>query len=232
MMTTNERFEDRLLRELRHVVEERPAVNGEPEPRGRRTRLAWGGVGLGVATATAVVAIVASSGDVTPNAYAVQPHANGEVTVSIHSLSDAAGLQSKLRAAGVPAVVSYTAAGPSGCLAPGADPKWAIAVPIPGGVTGSSAGTTVSGATPPTTTTGSGPETQSAPGAPGVSGSVTTAVASGVRVGDDGVTFTISPGAITPGDKVFISTSTGAVSSIGMAIAATAPTCGPTTKTP
>ena len=83
MTTTPERFEDRLLRELRHVVHERPAPAGVP--RRGRTRLAWGGVGVGVATATAVVAIVASSGDVTPSAYAVQPLANGEVTVSIHS---------------------------------------------------------------------------------------------------------------------------------------------------
>jgi hypothetical protein len=228
MMTTHERFEDRLLRELRRVVDERPAAAGVPEARVRRTRLAWGGVGVGVATATAVIAIVASSGDVTPSAYAVQPQANGEVTVSIHSLSDAAGLQSKLRAAGVPAVVSYTKAGSLGCLAPGADPKPGVAVPIPGGVTGSATGTAETGATPPATTTGSGPETESAPGAPGVSGSATTAVASGVRVGDDGVTFTISPGAIKTGEKVFISTSTGAVSSIGMAIATTAPTCATT----
>ena len=227
MMTTPERFEDRLLRELRRVLEERPAAAGSPEPRARRTRLAWGGVGVGVATATAVVAIVASSGDVTPSAYAVQPQANGEVTVSIHSLSDAAGLQSKLRAAGVPAVVSYTTAGTMGCLAPGADPKSGVAIPFPGGATGSATGTAERGATPPTTTTGSGPETDSTPGSPGA-GSATTAVASGVRVGDDGVTFTISPGAIKPGDKVFITTSTGAVSSIGMAIATTAPTCATT----
>jgi hypothetical protein len=230
MMTTPERFEDRLLRELRLVVEERPATAGSPEPKARRTRLAWGGVGVGVATATAVVAIVASSGDVTPSAYAVQPQANGAVTVSIHSLSDAAGLQSKLRAAGVPAVVSYTA-GTMGCAAPGADPMPGVAIPFPGGATGTGTGTAERGTTTSTATTGSAPETNGTPGSPAVSGAATTAVASGVRVEGDGVTFTISPGAIKPGDKVFITTSTGAVSSIGMAIAATAPTC-PETYTP
>jgi hypothetical protein len=228
MMMTSERFEDRLLHELRRVLEERPATAAAPEPRARRTRLAWGGVGVGVATATAVVAIVASSGDVTPSAYAVQPEANGAVSVSIHSLSDAAGLQSKLRAAGVPAVVSYTTAGGMGCFAPGADAKPAVAVPFEAGGTGDGPETRVAHGSSGTTKTGSGPETDSMPGSPGIAGSATTAVASGVRVGDDGVTFTISPGALKPGDKVFITTSTGAVSSIGMAIATTAPTC-PTT---
>ena len=137
MMTTPERFEDRLLRELRRVVEERPAPAATAEPRARRTRLAWGGVGVGVATATVVVAIVASSGDVTPSAYAVQPQADGEVTVSIHSLSDAAGLQSELRAAGIPAVVSYTTARGAGCLAPGADLEPGVAIPVSGGTIGS-----------------------------------------------------------------------------------------------
>ena len=176
MMTTPERFEDRLLRELRRVVEERPAPAGLLEPRARRTRLAWGGVGVGVATATAVVAIVASSGDVTPSAYAVQPQANGAVSVSIHSLSDAAGLQSKLRAAGVPAVVSYTTAGGMGCFAPAGETKTGVAIPFAGAGAG---GTTDSGpevhigtgASGPTKT-GSGPLTESASGAPGVAGSL------------------------------------------------------------
>jgi hypothetical protein len=34
----------------------------------------------------------------------------------------------------------------------------------------------------------------------------------------DGVTFTIDPGSIKPGEEVYITTSTGATSSIGMAI--------------
>ena len=170
MMTTPERFEDRLLRELRRVVDERPAPAAGPEPRARRTRLAWGGVGVGVVTATAVVAIVASSGDVTPSAYAVQPQANGVVTVSIHSLSDAAGLQSKLRAAGVPAIVSYSTARGAGCLPSGAAAEPGVATPVPGGTTDSSAGSDEGGASPSLTTSGSGPEADGTPGSPGVSG--------------------------------------------------------------
>ena len=53
-------------------------------------------------------------------------------------------------------------------------------------------------------------------------------VTSSVRVSDDGVTFTIDPGNLKPGEKVYISTSTGAVSSIGMAIGTEKPAtpCG------
>ena len=43
------------------------------------------------------------------------------------------------------------------------------------------------------------------------------------------MTLTISPGAIKPGDKVFITTASGgAVSSIGMAIGTTPPPCATT----
>ena len=89
MMTTSDRFEDRLLRELRRVVEERP------QPPARRATGAAdaacpGRRGRRRCDRDGRVAIVASRGDVTPIAYAVQPQANGEVSVSIHSLSDAA----------------------------------------------------------------------------------------------------------------------------------------------
>jgi hypothetical protein len=108
-MTVSTRFEDRLFEQLRDVVAARSAPT--PRRRARRARLVL--AGAGVAAATAVAAVVATGGDVTP-AYAVQPGADGSVTVRIHSLRDAAGLQRELRAAGVPAVVDYA---PAGCAA-------------------------------------------------------------------------------------------------------------------
>ena len=59
-------------------------------------------------------------------------------------------------------------------------------------------------------------------------------MSSSVIVGDDGVRFTIDPGQLAPGEKVFITTSTGAVSSIGMAIGKTRPgaPCAPGTPGP
>src|SRR5262249_18805293 len=100
---TSANFEDRLLAELRKVVAARPA----PAAPARRRRP---GVRVAIAAATvaavaAIVAVLASSGGVTSDAYAVTPRSNGSVVVQIHSLSDAAGLQAKLRAAGVPADV-------------------------------------------------------------------------------------------------------------------------------
>src|ERR1700712_2338355 len=102
-MTTTTHFEDRLLEQLRQIVVENPdpGVRLAPQRAPRRTRLAL--AGAGAAAATAAVAIVATSSDVTPSAYAVQPRKDGSVSVKIRSLSDAAGLQRSLRAAGVPA---------------------------------------------------------------------------------------------------------------------------------
>jgi hypothetical protein len=156
--------------------------------------------GAGVAAATAVVAIVATGGDVTP-AYAVESGPGGSVTVEIRSLSDAAGLQRSLRDAGVPAVVDYA---PAGCADPGAGGG-------PGPSTrrerDSDAGPSLSG--------------------PGPGPGATTSQA---RVDGDGVKFTIDPGTVKPGQKVFITTSTGAVSTIGMAIGNERPDvpCAPT----
>jgi len=67
-------------------------------------RLGLAGAGVAVAAATAVLL---SGGDPTTPAYAVEARADGTVTVEIHSLRDADGLERKLRAAGVPAVVDY-----------------------------------------------------------------------------------------------------------------------------
>jgi hypothetical protein len=216
MMTTPERFEDRLLLELRQIVDARPAPTSVESHRPLRRRVALGAVG--VVAATVVVAIVATSGDVTPSAYAVQSRADGAVTVSIHSLADATGLQSSLRAAGVPAVVDYASSGQTSCLS------------VTAGSSGAQAGTqeqTGSGDTGGTSTAvGSGATTvtaghaAAAPGAP--LGAVSAAVASKVEVGSDGVRFTIDPSSIKPGQIVYITTSTGAVDSIGMSVGTTA----------
>jgi hypothetical protein len=99
-------FEERLLGELRTVVAARPVES-------RRRRPLWGGPRLALAGAlTVVVAAAAIAGVLaltagTQAAYAVTKNADGTVTVEIDSLSDAAGLQAKLRAAGVNAVVQY-----------------------------------------------------------------------------------------------------------------------------
>jgi hypothetical protein len=102
-------FETRLLAELRTVVSERAAHAATSTPTrapriGRRPLALAGGV---VAAAAAVGVTVATVGGGTEPAYAVEPHSDGTVTVEIRALSDAGGLQSKLREAGVPADVTY-----------------------------------------------------------------------------------------------------------------------------
>jgi hypothetical protein len=119
-------FEDRLLRELRSVV---TANGGEP-----RRRLPWAAprrvAAVGAAAAAVAVAAVAAvqfvSGGAEP-AYAVNTNDDGTVTVEIASLSDAAGLESKLREAGIPAVVQYLPPGKA-CKQP-----WPTGVSDPGG---------------------------------------------------------------------------------------------------
>ena len=198
-MTTANRFEDRLLDQLQEIVAAQPAPTVVTQRRPRRPRrLALAGVA--VAAATAAVALVVTGSDVTPSAYAVQPRADGSVTVHIRGLEDAKGLERSLRAAGVPAVVDYAAAGKTGCVTP---------PPHPTGPT--EAGTSRSGHRddgPSLSRSGRGP----GPG-PGVR--VSTKVSSG----DDGVTFSIDPGNLKPGEQIYITTSTGKVNSIGMAVA-------------
>jgi hypothetical protein len=104
-------FEDRLLAELLAVVAARPtpeAITLPPARRVPRTRLT---VGAGAVAATAAGVFLAAGGDSAAPAYAVEKQSNGSVTVAIHSLRDAAGLQEKLRAAGIRAVVDYTPMG-------------------------------------------------------------------------------------------------------------------------
>lgn len=109
-MTTADRFEDRLLHELRAVVASTPAPAAEParRPLLTRTRLTLGGA---VAAAGAAGALVLAGGGGASPAYAVESHGDGSVTVTVSSVRDAAGLQQKLAAAGIRAVVDYVPAG-------------------------------------------------------------------------------------------------------------------------
>ncbi len=115
-MTPNA-FEDRLLAELRHIVAERPApAAAAPDrsgfgraPRSPRPRLLAGATATAAAAAVAVL-LASGGGGATP-AYAVEREGDGSVTVEISSLRDADGLERKLRAAGIPAVVDYTPEG-------------------------------------------------------------------------------------------------------------------------
>lgn len=106
MNTSADHFEDRLLAELKTIVD----ANPEPARRGAAERklrrpVAVGGVlaGLGVGVTTAAVLLTGGTGA----AYAVESSPNGNVTVTIKSVKDAPGLQQKLNAAGIKAVVDY-----------------------------------------------------------------------------------------------------------------------------
>ena len=93
-------YEDRLLVELQKLVVAEPRRNH----RGRRFALA-GGLTAAAGVAVAAGVLLLSAG--TQAAYAVTRNSDGSVTVEIDSLTDAAGLQAKLQAAGVNAVVEY-----------------------------------------------------------------------------------------------------------------------------
>ena len=117
-------FEDRLLVELRAVVAAQPATAAFTSPRRWRVSRARLTLAAGAVAATVAGVLVGASGNSAAPAYAVAKQADGSVTIEIHSLRDAAGLQEKLRAAGIPAVVDYTPTGkmcrePRGRLAPG-----------------------------------------------------------------------------------------------------------------
>jgi hypothetical protein len=137
----NESFEERLLTELRAVVEERaamPAGEGVERNRSNEAERLHGGArdgatvrvggahaGLGgrrlaprlvfggaaVAAVAAGVLAVSSGTGDTSSAFAVEPQGDGTVRVEISSLSDAAGLEKALEEAGVKADVNYLAAG-------------------------------------------------------------------------------------------------------------------------
>jgi hypothetical protein len=99
-------FEERLLRELRSLVAAPPVDRGHRHAFWRRRQLVLaGGLAAVLAAAAAAGVFVLSAG--TQAAYAVTRNADGTVTVEVDSMTDAAGLQAKLQAAGVNAVVEY-----------------------------------------------------------------------------------------------------------------------------
>lgn len=97
-------FETALLAELRqHVAQRNQAVQSRKRfTKGQLAR--WGVAVLPAGAAAAVSAALLIPAD---NAYAVTPHNDGSVTVTIKQLQDATGLQQELRADGVNAYVSY-----------------------------------------------------------------------------------------------------------------------------
>jgi hypothetical protein len=205
-MTTSQRFEDRLLEHLRHVVATRPAPPA-PAPARRPQRARLGLAAAGVVAASVAVAVIATSGGVTPSAYAVESQPDGAVSVSIRSLDDADGLQRSLRAAGVPAVVDYVPSGSGGCTAP-----------APAGPAGGPQG----GFMTHTETKGAGggdlPSLSQSGPAPGHDPSRHQSSRTQIRETEDGVTFTIDPGTLASGEKVYITTSTGSTHSVAIAI--------------
>jgi hypothetical protein len=107
-------YEQRLLGELRTLVEERaahPAALPTPLPTRRRRppRLVLAGAAA-CALAIAAVAVTAG-GDGAGTAYAVERQGDGSVTVEISRLEDAAGLERGLREHGIAAEVDYLPAG-------------------------------------------------------------------------------------------------------------------------
>ena len=114
-MNAPQRFEDRLLAQLRRVVAEREDSREPTYNRTGRRRLVLSGAGAALVIAIVAIAAVAiGTGNRTTGAYAIQVRPGGKVAVSIYRLGDAKALQRSLRAAGVPAVVDFetTKAGP------------------------------------------------------------------------------------------------------------------------
>jgi hypothetical protein len=103
-------YETALLAELRREVSERPApeTTAVPVRRPRRRRLIAGGATVVAASVVAVFGLGAGGGS---PAYAVETNSAGDVTVTVHRLDDAAGLENALRAQGIDADVSYDADG-------------------------------------------------------------------------------------------------------------------------
>src|SRR5918994_1024348 len=186
------RFEERLLAELRRVVEEGAIPAGAPTsaaprsaPPRRRRPLALAG-GLAAAAAVASVAGLALTGGGDQAAWAVTSNGDGTVTVKINSLSDADGLERKLASAGVPALVQFLPAGKvCGVPAGEADPETeGPGAPLPpAGGRGDVAGERGLSETPPGASD-FGLEQAGAPAGGGRQGA--DEVQTGLRVAEDG----------------------------------------------
>jgi hypothetical protein len=87
----------------------RSAPTGKPVWHRRGPRL--GLAGAAVAVIAVVALIVGASGDDTPAAFAIEAESEGYVSVEIHSLEDASGLEEALGQAGIPASVTYLQSG-------------------------------------------------------------------------------------------------------------------------
>ena len=132
-------FESSLLTQLNAVADGRSAH----KPLLRKPAFVALPAGAAGIAAAAIIGVGALSG--ASAAYAVTTAANGDVVVRINSLSDAAGLQSQLRADGVDANVNYDAGAgattPPGAIA-GQHPALAESVsgvaPTPGAQTSTS----------------------------------------------------------------------------------------------
>lgn len=118
-MTTEDRFEERLLTQLRAHVAGRDAGPPTPAPAATAWRARGPRLALAGAAAAAVIAgvAIASGGDGAEPAYAVEPQDDGSVSVTIRSMADADGLERALRDAGVNAEVEALPAGTS-CPSP------------------------------------------------------------------------------------------------------------------
>jgi hypothetical protein len=164
--------------------------------------------------------VIFATGGSTPPAYAIDSHADGTITVKIGSLSDAAGLQAELRAAGVDAYVTYDA-NPTTCRAGSATG------------TGFGSGTVMSqritrraGTSPAPDGPGQKFTTHAGPAdaPPPLGGMVST------KVGADGAaTFTIDPNAIPKNATLAIAANSGGgMRSLGIAVMQTADGSAPT----
>jgi len=94
-------FDRALLTELRQVAAERAATPA------RRTRKRWALAGSGVAAAAVTAFGLSTLGS--PAAYAVDEQGDGDIVITIHELSDAAGLEQALADHGIEADVDYQA---------------------------------------------------------------------------------------------------------------------------
>jgi hypothetical protein len=119
-------FEDRLLADLTAIVRANPAPDTSTRPLRRPLYLAGGATAVGVATAAVLIA----DGGASP-AWAVAEQGR-TVTVTVHSLKDAAGLQKALIAHGLKADVTFVPAGKT--CAPG---RFIVSGPQSGRTSGS-----------------------------------------------------------------------------------------------